>query len=206
MPIILGFDDCHIDAWHDCREFFALNGVKATFYVSDLDTIEPAGWEKLRELREDGHCIGFHGLRHCRAGAAGVPHDPNNHRLDNEPVFASLDDFMEREILAGIQIMCANGFDPQHYSYPYGNRTDATDARLLAIFKTVRRGGECRIPVGQEFPRLFGALVRHKALHTCGANRVSYYMHEPEIGRIAALIEAAQSNGTHFETIEEIVR
>lgn len=99
-------------------------GAKVTFFVSHFDLLTADAIEKLQILRDDGHEIGFHGLRHLNAIEF-----VGNH---------SIDDYLSSEILPGIDVMSSHGFSPLNFSYPYGAHTSHIDAALLKQFKHVR--------------------------------------------------------------------
>lgn len=128
--MLLCFDDWHIDEWHNYLQFFDDHNMKATFYVSGIASIRLVdhGWDKLRELQAHGHTIGHHGMNHLRAG----------NMIEQE----GCETFMAREIWTGLEIFKKESFDNiQHYCYPYGNRTEASDNCLLQTFRTLRYGG-----------------------------------------------------------------
>ena len=128
--ILLCFDDCYVTEWYDYLQFFDDHNMKVTFYVSGIAGIQIVnhGWDKLREIRARGHAIGYHGMNHLRAGE----------------IIADMgcEAFLGHEIDAGLKILKEEGFENiQHYCYPYGNRTEASDHCLWQRFRTLRRGG-----------------------------------------------------------------
>lgn len=129
--MLLCFDDCHIGEWYDYLQFFDAHNMKVTFYITGIAGIRLCvdhGWDKLRRLQAHGHTIAYHGMHHLRAGTM----------IDEE----GCDTFMAREIWAGLEILKDEGFDNiQHYCYPHGNRTEASDRCLWRVFRTLRHGG-----------------------------------------------------------------
>ncbi len=122
--VAITFDDAYIDEWYSLRELMASYGAKVTFFVSHVDLLTAAAIDKLKILRDDGHEIGFHGLRHLNAVKFVENH--------------SIDDYLSSEILPGIDVMSGHGFFPLNFSYPYGAHTSHIDAALLKLFKHVR--------------------------------------------------------------------
>lgn len=120
----ISFDDDYVDEWYSIRGLFAGYGARATFFVSKFDLLTEESIEKLRVLRDDGHEIAFHGLRHLSAGRFVAEH--------------SLDKYLETEIFPGIDAMTGKGFSPETFSYPYGVRSPRIDAALLKYFRRVR--------------------------------------------------------------------
>ena len=60
--------------------------------------------EKLRVLQNEGHEIGYHGLRHLNAV--------------NFVKETSLDNYLVAEMIPGMNIMAEHGFVPTSFSYP----------------------------------------------------------------------------------------
>jgi len=128
--MLLCFDDCHIEEWHNYLQFFDDHNMRVTFYVSGIAGIRllDHGWDKLRDIKAHGHTIAYHGMNHLRAGLV----------VEQE----GCEVYMAREIWTGLKIMKDEGFENiQHYCYPYGNRTEASDHCLWKTFRTLRRGG-----------------------------------------------------------------
>lgn len=128
--MLLCFDDCYIDEWYNHLQFFDDHNMKLTFYVANIAGIrlKDHGWDKLREIQARGHTIGYHGMNHLRAGTIVAEE--------------GCEVFMAREIWTGLNILKEEGFDNiQHYCYPQGNRTEASDRCLWKVFRTLRRGG-----------------------------------------------------------------
>lgn len=180
--VFLSFDDQHIREWHTCLPLFAKHKAHVTFYVSPMypKPMEDGEWELLREIKEAGHTIGFHGLRHLRAG--NMVHD------DGCKAYA------DAEILPGLKLMKKNGIgDIHHFSYPYGNRTEDSDRCLLQMFDTLRMGGfNPYLPKELREARLirsmsFGARAERKFRNFRNGIRqnkvVCTYMHKP-VGKI----------------------
>ncbi|MDA8389051.1 MAG: polysaccharide deacetylase family protein [Nitrospiraceae bacterium] len=122
--LAMSFDDAYVDEWYRLRDVFNRFGARATFFVSNFDLLPEQAVEKLRALRDDGHEIAFHGLRHLSAGRFIAGN--------------SLGKYLETEILPGIDAMARRGFPPVTFSYPYGVRAPRIDAALLKYFKHVR--------------------------------------------------------------------
>lgn len=122
--IAITFDDAYVDEWYSMKHLFDTYKAKVTFFVSNFDLLSKEAVEKLKSLRDDGHEIGFHGLRHLNASKFVEDH--------------SIEDYMALEILPGVAAMTGHGFSPLNFSYPYGAHTSHIDAALLKQFKHVR--------------------------------------------------------------------
>ena len=193
--IILSFDDIFIDDWNAHREYFKRKGIRANFFVCSLDSYTDEQWQKLVDLKNDGHAIAFHGYDHLRAGT--------------ETEY-TIDAFIEKEIMRGILKMNAYGLTPRHYSYPWGNRSNLSDYRLLKIFKTLKvGGGGVYLP---PLPRIYGALNFGKgkgiphvgALNAAIDGIVCLYMHKVMVERLDFLAEFASRNGIEFKTLDDM--
>ena len=209
--IFLSIDDNHISEWYQYIDFFSDNNMKVTFFLSHLNGFTKETWEHISEFKEQGHCMGFHGVNHLRAGVCDLPLDDRK-KLRKKVHQHNWFGFMAKEIIAGIEILFDNGITPEHYSYPCGNRTDKTDIRLLKIFKSLKKGGGGKYPF-DKFPRVYGALNYGKKpnQYFSGHERIlrnlkdgevaTLYMHEPVKHRISELIKYKYK----FVTVEELV-
>lgn len=126
--VFLSFDDCHLAEWHEVLPLFEKYNVRVTFYISYVEDIDESGWRMIGGMRKAGHTIGYHGLRHGRAG--------------NMVKDIGCESYLKKEIGSGLKVFKRRGFDNiRHFSYPYGNRTEDSDKCLLTVFDTLRMGG-----------------------------------------------------------------
>jgi len=206
--IILTFDDNYISEWAGISPWMRQRGMKATFYVSNVDRYSPAEFRHLRILEEAGHEIGYHGLNHSRAGLAGKPVDRRNPKLEGEREYRSLGEYIEKEITAGLEILDREGIRPRHFSYPFGNQTPETDRAMLKIFDSVRRGGMGSYPEGRPIPevwaaRNFDCSKNDFVLSQATDRTIGLLMHTPTPGRLQKLADFTERNGTRFLTVTE---
>ncbi len=120
----LSFDDAHVAEWFALRDAFDRAGARVTFFVSRYDLLDQARVDQLRQLREDGHSIAAHGLRHRDAPAY----------VEEEGLAAYLAD----EADPSIDLLRRDGFDPVAFAYPFGSRTGELDRALLERVALVR--------------------------------------------------------------------
>ena len=210
--IYLSIDDNHIIKWYDYIDFFNKHKMKVTFFLSHLKDYSESAWEIIKLFKSQGHCIGFHGVNHLRAGVCDMPLEDRK-KLKKKVHQYNWYLFMEKEIFAGEAIMAKYKIYPEHYSYPCGNRTDKTDERLLRVFKSLKKGGGGKYPF-DNFPKVYGALNYGKKPdeYFSGHERIlknlkdgevaTLYMHEPVKHRINELIKY----GYEFITIEDLVK
>jgi peptidoglycan/xylan/chitin deacetylase (PgdA/CDA1 family) len=92
--------------------------------VTRFDYLSDAEIAMLQELRDDGHAIEAHGLRHLDA-----PDYRERHGLR-----AYLDD----ELLPSLELMRDAGFEPRSFAYPFGARTSELDRAVLDHFELLR--------------------------------------------------------------------
>jgi PKD repeat protein len=104
--IALTFDDNYIDEWYAARSIFQQYNAHVTFYVSQYNGLDENQIDKLRALQADGHEIAFHGMYHTDAAAYLETH--------------TIQQYLDYEIIPGINLMQADGFDPVDFSYPFG--------------------------------------------------------------------------------------
>jgi hypothetical protein len=122
--LAFSFDDHNIQSWHELIPLFELYGARVTFFISAYHGLEVEERDQLRELAAAGHDIEYHST---------------NHR-DAEVVTSEqgLDAYLAEEITPDLELMRAEGFDPIVFAYPFGSRTDETDAALLERFSLLR--------------------------------------------------------------------
>ena len=108
--VALTFDDNSIDQWYAIRGMLQQYNAHVTFFVTKFGNLDENQINKLRMLQEDGHEIAFHGVNHLDA----------NEYLENHTIQEYLDD----EIIPGINEMQAYGFNPVDFSLPHGAGTD----------------------------------------------------------------------------------
>lgn len=122
----LTFDDRYVEEWTQLRPLLKKYGAKATFYVTQFDSLSPNDIRLLHELESDGHEIGAHGAAHIRV-------------LDWLRGGGSLDDFYKFEIEGELNVMRKAGFRPVTFAHVGGQQTWWTDRRLLRdYFKLLR--------------------------------------------------------------------
>lgn len=174
--VFLSFDDNWTDSW----KIIFHPEIRVTFFPTDLETLTIGQWKMLRDLGASGHEIGFHGLRHERAGVV----------FSNKLGVSYIAD-----TIRGMKILVDHGIArPRHFAYPWGNRTPESDAALLKIFDTLRIGG-VRIYSGKDLARkrIFAAAnwarphesLVEKAIADKGA--IFLYLHRAQSQRLQSL-------------------
>jgi len=215
--VILSFDDGeNIGLWCNAVSLFDDLQIKATFYVSCMNSLTEMQWAMLRNLQRRGHVIGHHGVNHRRAGEVTKERDPNNKRLKNEPIFKTWQQFLAADIDPGLKAMAVHGLSCKHYSYPYGNCNEESHKVLLQKFKTLRRGGRGQYPISS-FPSVYSAFdfsrlnqqgeLRHLALLEQSLKKgslVAFYMHKPLENVLRVMADVVQKYNSRFYTIEDV--
>jgi len=113
--IILSFDDgMNLESWNESRDFFTQNEIIATFFIDRWGSLSEERLQIIRQLHSDGHEIGFHGLNH-----AGY--------FDFIAQNLSAQDYIEQEIIPGIELMEEQGYEINSYAYPKGQRNVEID-------------------------------------------------------------------------------
>ena len=124
--VALTFDDRkNIQSWGENRGFLDSRGVKATFFIEDWETIEDWEIDVLENLSSDGHEIGFHST------SQGDYYEFLEQNL-------SAEDYLEIEILPGLESMNQHGFYPTSFAYPLGHRDVDLDQLILSHFSVLR--------------------------------------------------------------------
>ena len=124
--VALTFDDRkNIQSWGENRGFLDSRGVKATFFIEDWEGIEDWEIDVLENLSSDGHEIGFHST------SQGDYYKFLEQNL-------SAEDYLEIEILPGLESMNQHGFFPTSFAYPLGHRDADLDQLILRHFSVLR--------------------------------------------------------------------
>ena len=122
--IALSFDDRFVKEWNLLKPLLNKYNVKATFYITQTDSLSEEEVQILHELRKDGHEIGCHGAMHVRS---------MYYIWDN-----SLEKYMEDEIFHALRTMKKQGFCPKTFAHPGGSQTWYSDRELLKYFTLLR--------------------------------------------------------------------
>ncbi|HRE68576.1 MAG TPA: polysaccharide deacetylase family protein [Cyclobacteriaceae bacterium] len=122
--VCISFDDRSVNEWFALREMLLKYDARVTFFVTQWDSLSPDEKDKLHILQDDGHEIGFHGVRHLLSEYYIKEH--------------SLKKYMTDEIVPGIQAMNKDGFYPTSFAYPYSAKYWFTDRELLKYFYVLR--------------------------------------------------------------------
>ena len=122
--IAFSFDDRFVKEWTLLRPLLKTYNVKATFYITQPDSLSDEEVLMLHELRKDGHEIGCHGAMHVRS----MPYIWEN----------SLDEYMENEIFHCLKVMKKQGFSPTTFAHPGGSQMWYSDRELLKYFTLLR--------------------------------------------------------------------
>jgi peptidoglycan-N-acetylglucosamine deacetylase len=122
--VALSFDDRFVKEWYQLRPLLKKYNVKATFYITQPDSLSVEEVNILHEFRKDGHEIGCHGAMHVRS----IPYILEN----------SLDEYMENEIFHCLKTMKKHGFSPTTFAHPGGSQMWYSDSELLKHFSLLR--------------------------------------------------------------------
>ncbi|WP_155206459.1 polysaccharide deacetylase family protein [Xanthovirga aplysinae] len=122
--ICLSFDDRSVQEWFELRTLFQKYNARATFFITQFDSLNESDINKLRQLKQEGNEIGFHGALHVVS---------EYYIKEN-----SYHTYLENEIFAGMEAMSKAGLPPSSFAYPYGSKYWFTDFLLLRYFKVLR--------------------------------------------------------------------
>jgi hypothetical protein len=132
--ILLAFDDRNMLNWEKQIPLFEKYNAHVTFFVDRFDQLSPDQIRALKKLKEAGHSVGCHGLRHLKAA---------EYCREN-----SVEKYIAEEIVPAIKMMEKKGFRPSCFAYPSSNHTDMTDQALLKYFRHLRSG--CKVETSME--------------------------------------------------------
>jgi peptidoglycan/xylan/chitin deacetylase (PgdA/CDA1 family) len=122
--IALTFDDNYVDQWYAIRNIFQQYNAHVTFFVSNFYELDQTQIDKLKVLQADGHEIAFHGYNHEDVVAYLQSH--------------TLNEYMNNEIISGINLMKSNGFNPVDFAFPYGSDDPRATAAMTPYFLHMR--------------------------------------------------------------------
>jgi len=129
--LALAIDDNAIDDWFALRPLLAEYGAHITFFVSRWDQQPQPQIDELDQLAADGNELEPHTVNHLHTLAYVADH--------------GLDAWLTDEVDPSIDVMRQHGLEPAFFAYPFGERTDATDAALLERVGAIRASGHyCR--------------------------------------------------------------
>lgn len=123
--LFISFDDRSIEEWLEIDSLFEKDDFRATFYVTQFDSLSRTEIATLKKLEEKGHEIGYHGLRHLHA----------EYYIKN----FGYSQYISYEIDSGLLLMEKENLFPSSFAYPYGEDYWFTDFLLLQKFQSVRR-------------------------------------------------------------------
>jgi len=127
--LLLTFDDRNMYNWEKQIPLFAKYNAHVTFFIDHFDELTPDQIKALQNLKDAGHTIGCHGLRHLKA-------------VDYCEKYGT-EKYISDEIAPAIKIMKEKGFPPDCFAYPNSNNDELTDRILLKYFRHLRTG--CRV-------------------------------------------------------------
>ena len=167
--IALTFDDYSIDNWYRYINVLDSLGAKATFYISNYNTLSGEQKNKLHDIQKRGHEIAFHSSNHVNfvkyADTAGCKK------------------LIKKEIIDGVRLMNNDGFYPTTFAYPYGSHNDQLDKLLLKQFKSVRA-----LNGTQDLSRSLSSLENNQLIFGLGIDESS----KRNLGKIKGLLYLAQ--------------
>ena len=124
--VVISFDDSqNIESWGQNQEFLKSHGVIVTFFIDRWHKLEPWELDILENLSDDGHEIGFHATNH------GDYFEFLEQNLTEK-------DYLEIEIIPGLNHMDERGYNATSFAYPRGHRDTNLDVLLLEYFSVLR--------------------------------------------------------------------
>lgn len=122
--VAITFDDNYIDQWYKVNTILKPYDWKATFFISQFNTLSFEELTKLKSLKNQGHEIGGHGWIHLKAAPFEKQHGEMN--------------YLNKEIFPMLKTMNEASLPVHSFAYPYGSRDFATDTILLHEFNIIR--------------------------------------------------------------------
>ncbi len=148
--LLLTFDDRNMLHWEKQIPLFEKYDAHVTFFIDHFDELTTEQLEALQKLRNAGHAIGCHGLKHRNAAEYSEEY--------------SIEKYISDEIAPAIESMNKMGFFPTSFAYPYSKRNEKTDNELLKYFRHLR----CGSPVKGEIVKTERYFVKIEDVHKKG--------------------------------------
>lgn len=123
--IALTFDDSDVKGWYTHLALLDSLGIKATFYISNYNSLSKEEINKLHQIENRGHEIAFHTTNHAN--------------LEKTTRQKGIQYTINVEIKEGLEQMKRDGFNPVNFAYPYGSHNQQLHSNLLPFFKSLRR-------------------------------------------------------------------
>jgi len=121
--VLLSFDDrAHLADWVEVAPDLEAYGVRATFMLDRVTSMEAEDWANVSVLVAHGHALGLHGEHHVGATASGLSPEA----WVAQEVIPSLDAMAEHDLVVDVVAM------------PRGDSTSAHEAALLDVVPRVR--------------------------------------------------------------------
>lgn len=122
--VVITFDDNTVNDWYAVSEVLSFYDWKATFFVSNFNTLFETEILKLKSLKREGHEIAGHGFQHVNSV---------NYITENGKAT-----YLNVEIYPMLNLMRENGLPITSFSYPFGSRNSSVDSILFNEFKILR--------------------------------------------------------------------
>ncbi len=122
--VVMTFDDAYVSEWMVLNKQMRPYCWKATFCVSNLNSLTLSEINGLLSLQNEGHEIAGHSLHHRNAAQFVAQHE--------------IDLYLRQEVNPMLALMDFYGLKATAFAYPYGARSAALDTALLKKFKILR--------------------------------------------------------------------
>ena len=122
--VVLSFDDSYVNEWFEADKELRCYAWKATFCVSEINTLNHSEITKLQKLQSEGHEIAGHSYNHLDAKKF-VAHN-------------GIEAYIHQEIDPMMRLMHFYSLKVTSFAYPFGFRNATIDAGLSDKFKILR--------------------------------------------------------------------
>lgn len=104
--VVLTFDDAYLDNWVKQIHLLDSLGLRATFYLTNYDTLTTKDFELVHALSHHGATIGAHGFKHLNAADFLKTHTLNN--------------YLAQDILPMDSLLAQHDLQVRTFAWPYG--------------------------------------------------------------------------------------
>jgi PKD repeat protein len=122
--VALTFDDNAPDNWYAIQGLLKNYNAHVTFFIENFGGNSEDQINTYKLIQANEHEIAFHGTHHIDA----------QEYLKNH----TIDEYLNYEIIPGLELMRNQGFDPIDFAYPYGSEDTALTGVLQGYFLHIR--------------------------------------------------------------------
>ncbi|TNE81340.1 MAG: DUF2334 domain-containing protein [Bacteroidetes bacterium] len=186
--LLLMADDWNVNNWYKYKDSFEKYGLKLTFYVSHIHTMDSMRLAKLRVLQSEGHEIAFHTLNH---------HDAQKYVQAN-----GLQEYLKVEVDSGLALFRKAGFTTKAFAFPCGSYASAYFPSMRQRFQTLRLNNFPlhQVPYVEDSVKF---IQPHNFMFSCFALDDAYGFDQAKLSSLLEEVQKGETVALLFHSIGE---